>query len=243
MELEEIYAIERAYHDRMARNHLGAVSVKPHEVAPWNQVRKVMGEIDGKRILDLGCGFGREAIWLAKNGANVTGVDLSSQSIACAERDAMVEGVKIEFIISPAEELTFHETFDIVLFRASLHHFQDTSCIVKIAYESLKPLGLIVAQEPLAYNPIAIIGRRTLNKPTPTEHPFIFGELDTIFDSIFGSHESRYFCIFSPISIAFSRTGHNTLSSFSFKTLNCIDLLLLPMLKRWAWIQVIWATK
>lgn len=253
MKLDQIYEIERSYHDNLAKGFRaqsitldslhGSGSDGLTTLAPWLQVREVMGEIKGKRVLDIGCGFGSHAILLAKEGANVTGIDLSPESIACASRNAQEESVEIEFKVSSAEDLSFHRFYDIVLCRASLHHFWDVPSVVKIAYESLKPGGFIVAQEPLRDNPIAKIGRKTANKPTPTEHPFVIGELDSIFDSIFGSHESRYFCVLSPMSLVFSKMGLYTLSSISFKSLNCIDKLLLPYLKRWAWIQVIWATK
>ncbi|MCL4313710.1 MAG: class I SAM-dependent methyltransferase [Actinobacteria bacterium] len=50
------------------------------------------------KALDLGCGTGRNALWLAKQGFEVTGVDASSVGLAEAARQAEAEGVHIELI-------------------------------------------------------------------------------------------------------------------------------------------------
>ena len=46
------------------------------------------GGIDGKRILDIGCGTGLLSVKLAKMGADVTGIDISPEMITVAEQRA-----------------------------------------------------------------------------------------------------------------------------------------------------------
>ena len=57
-----------------------------------------LGDVNGKKILDVGCGSGLYAIYLAKAGADVTGIDFSSNMIALAENNARAEGVGARFM-------------------------------------------------------------------------------------------------------------------------------------------------
>jgi len=59
---------------------------------------ELVSTIPPGKALDLGCGTGRNSIWLAKQGFEVTGVDASSVGLAEAARRAEVEGVSIELI-------------------------------------------------------------------------------------------------------------------------------------------------
>ncbi|MFQ5554555.1 MAG: class I SAM-dependent methyltransferase [Acidimicrobiia bacterium] len=69
-----------------------------------------------RRVLDLGCGQGRNSIWLALRGHDVTGVDLSDVAIGHAADLAATAGVDIEFIA--ADLVTWQpeaDAFDLVL--------------------------------------------------------------------------------------------------------------------------------
>jgi cyclopropane fatty-acyl-phospholipid synthase-like methyltransferase len=68
---------------------------------------KLLGHIEGKRILDLGCGAGHNAIALARHGAKVIGVDESADQVAEARAAAEREGVKLELHHAPLAELAF----------------------------------------------------------------------------------------------------------------------------------------
>jgi malonyl-CoA O-methyltransferase len=49
-------------------------------------VREAVGDVRGLDVLDLGCGTGRHALWLAAGGATVTAVDFSAGMLAAARR-------------------------------------------------------------------------------------------------------------------------------------------------------------
>ncbi|MGA2837787.1 MAG: class I SAM-dependent methyltransferase [Acidimicrobiales bacterium] len=67
------------------------------------------------RAVDLGCGEGRNSIWLAEQGWEVTGVDFSSVGLAKAKRFASLWGVQVTWIESAVEEWTPQpEGFDLV---------------------------------------------------------------------------------------------------------------------------------
>ena len=57
------------------------------------------GRIPPCRAIDLGCGTGRNALFLAQNGFQVTGVDFASSAIAKARQKADAAGLKAEFIM------------------------------------------------------------------------------------------------------------------------------------------------
>ena len=63
------------------------------------------GRIEACSAIDLGCGTGANAIYLAQNGFEVTGVDYASAAIEKAKDRARAAGVKIEFILDDLTNL------------------------------------------------------------------------------------------------------------------------------------------
>jgi SAM-dependent methyltransferase len=61
-------------------------------------VRELAGRAPGGRALDLACGEGRNAVWLASRGWRVTGVDFSGVALARARQLAASRGVHVEWI-------------------------------------------------------------------------------------------------------------------------------------------------
>jgi len=81
----------------------------------------------GKRVLEVGCGIGTDTVNFARAGADVTAVDLSSESLRLAERRAEVMGVadRIRFQQANAEELTStldEAPYDLVYSFGVVHH-------------------------------------------------------------------------------------------------------------------------
>lgn len=88
-------------------------------------VREALGEVAGLAILDLGCGTGRHALWLARAGARVTAVDFSEGMLAQARRKPGAEAV--HFLAHDLRQpLPFadHE-FDRVVSGLVLEHLMD----------------------------------------------------------------------------------------------------------------------
>lgn len=82
----------------------------------------LLGEVAGKRILDVGCGEGGYTRRLARKGANVTGIDGSARLIDIAKRRAEKENLAIVFEVRNANSLygLGEGSFDIVLAAMSL---------------------------------------------------------------------------------------------------------------------------
>lgn len=66
----------------------------------------------GSRILDVGCGFGRHSIELAKRGFEVVGIDPSAAMLASAQQRADQAGVTVEWQQIAAEEFVTDKPFD-----------------------------------------------------------------------------------------------------------------------------------
>lgn len=75
----------------------------------------IEGRIEPGRAITLGCGLGRETIYLAKKGFEVTGLDFSPTAIKRARRKAIAEGVEVQFIVDDLTNLQdVSGTFDLI---------------------------------------------------------------------------------------------------------------------------------
>src|SRR5439155_11744717 len=87
--------------------------------------RAALGAVRGLTVLDLGCGTGRHALWLAGKGADVTAVDFSPDMLAEARRTPGAETVR--FVVHDLHEpLPFADgTFDLVVSGLVLEHLRE----------------------------------------------------------------------------------------------------------------------
>ena len=70
----------------------------------------------GCKLLDVACGSGQVALWAARDGVDVTGVDIAPNQIQRAQIRAAAEGLKARFVEGDAESLPFEDaSFDVVL--------------------------------------------------------------------------------------------------------------------------------
>jgi len=73
-------------------------------------------EIKGPTVLDIGCGDGGNAIYLASKGFDVTGVDVSTKAISIAKQNAKRAKVDVKFITLDAIKIgTLNKKFDTII--------------------------------------------------------------------------------------------------------------------------------
>lgn len=85
-----------------------------------------LGDVSGKRVLDMATGTGRAALALARRGAIVTGVDASREMLSVARTRAADAGLTIEFAEGDAHALVFADrSFDAVVCLRMLMHVPD----------------------------------------------------------------------------------------------------------------------
>jgi ubiquinone/menaquinone biosynthesis C-methylase UbiE len=104
------------------------------------------GEIKPGRVLDIGCGRGENAILLAMNGCEVTGIDLAKEAISDAKAKAKERRVKVNFTVGNVLQMDrlFKESeFDIVIDSGLFHVMADEERLlfVQQLYRVLKEGG------------------------------------------------------------------------------------------------------
>ncbi len=100
----------------------------------WRELEKLLPEFSGKRVLDLGCGFGWHCQYAINHGAqNVVGVDISQKMVN--EAKMRTESDKIQYVCMPMEEIEFpSDTFDVVISSLAFHYlrsFEDILARIK----------------------------------------------------------------------------------------------------------------
>ena len=74
------------------------------------------------KVLDIGCGEGKDAVFLARNGYNVTAFDISEQGLSKARELADHCGVKIDFFKADIRDFRLEADFDII-FSSGVFHY------------------------------------------------------------------------------------------------------------------------
>jgi ubiquinone/menaquinone biosynthesis C-methylase UbiE len=90
-------------------------------VVGWQEQGLVHGD-----VLDIGCGLGDNAVYLAQHGFNVTGLDISPTALITAERRAKDAGVDVKFAVADATKLEgYSAAFDTVIDSGMFHTLDD----------------------------------------------------------------------------------------------------------------------
>jgi len=177
---------EADFHDRWAseinEEEIDVISSFTGSTSPENRyLISFLGNLQGKRILELGCGAGENSIYFALQGANVTATDISEGMLEKTNRLAKKYGVKIDTHKMDAMNITFeNDAFDVVYAANTLHHV-DTPTAIHEIHRVLKPGGFMCTWDPLCHNPIINIYRRMATKVrTIDEHPLSINIIDSI---------------------------------------------------------------
>ncbi len=124
---------------------------KESEFRPLHQINPLrlawiegISSLTGKRVLDVGCGGGILSDAMAKSGADVLGIDLSTKALRVAQLHAMEvnsQGVQYREISAEALAVEQPASFDIVTCMEMLEHVPDPSLVVKACADLVKPGG------------------------------------------------------------------------------------------------------
>jgi SAM-dependent methyltransferase len=88
----------------------------------------------GKRVLEIGCGIGTDAINFIRAGADYTGTDLSEESVALTKKRLSIYGVNAEILHANGEELDLPKKFDLIYSFGVIHHSPNPRKIIERAH-------------------------------------------------------------------------------------------------------------
>lgn len=143
---------------------------------------RLLGDISGTRVLDLGCGAGRNAVALANAGGRVIAVDESADQIGEARAAVDAADVRVELHHAPLAELAFlrADTIDAAICVGALVHVADISRVFRQLHRVLRPEHaavisvphpLFAVVDPGADDPLAVRHSAFDLEPFPSDDP------------------------------------------------------------------------
>lgn len=171
---------------------------------------RVLGDVKGTRVLNIGAGGlggGKNTVWLAKQGADVVGIDITTEGLNITEKLARFNGVSVELRCESAENINCPDDyFDTILSYGVIHHL-DIEVGVRELYRCLKPGGALVVVEPWNGNPFLEFARNRLwypgKKRTEFERALNKDDLDLLTDS-FSDNQIVYFELVASLTRVFA---------------------------------------
>ncbi|MET3423871.1 SAM-dependent methyltransferase [Actinoplanes tereljensis] len=129
-----------------------------------------VGDLPPGRALDLGCGEGADAVWLARNGWQVTAADISGVALQRAAAHAAEAGVSVDFQQHNLEKTFPDGEFDLV--SAQFLHFWedfDREKILRRAAQAVSPGGVLLIEGHMDHGPFRHEGHQEIHFPAPDE--------------------------------------------------------------------------
>lgn len=139
--------------------------------APDDEVTLLPPDMDGLDAVELGCGTGYVAGWMARRGATVTAVDVSNEQLATARRLAAEYGAEITFLERNAEDTGLPDAaFDFAVSEYGAAIWCDPELWLPEAFRLLRPGGRLafLGSHPLAHAATPLSGAAadfTLHRP------------------------------------------------------------------------------
>jgi 2-polyprenyl-3-methyl-5-hydroxy-6-metoxy-1,4-benzoquinol methylase len=265
---ESVLDRERRFHDEWASGteaaKVGVRAAFEAITAPENRlILSLMGDLAGKRVLDVGSGLGEAAVYFAMRGARVTATDISPRMCQLARESARRQGLEIDTIVTPVERLEVPpDSFDFVYGANLLHHVTDIEATLAAVRRALRPGGRCFFWDPLAYNPVINVYRRMATEVrTEDEHPLRFGVLGQFRRHFVGVRHREFWLTTLALFVKYyvvdrvhpneERYWKRILDEDArrigwwFGPLQKLDSLLLrlPLVRRLAWNVVVWGER
>ncbi|HLD72435.1 MAG TPA: class I SAM-dependent methyltransferase [Candidatus Nanoarchaeia archaeon] len=206
---------------------------------------QLLGDIKDKRLLEIACGSGAQALFFCREGAELAAIDISEKSIS-ETRKVLTENNfrQVQVKKMDARALSFQEnTFDLVYFNSLLMHIkdEDQDKVIQESLRVLKPGGKLIFIETLKHWLFAFPYRTfsPYRHSRPEYIPFKF------LKKIQAKH--REFYLFSCFFLfLFFLIKNKRIVSKLFHALSRIDNFLMqviPPLRKLSWVTVAWIQK
>ena len=119
-----------------------------HDINPIriSYIEQQCAGLEGKKVLDIGCGGGILAEAMAARGAEVTGIDMAEASLEVARLHLLESGLEVDYQLTMAEQFCaeHRQQYDVITCMELLEHVPDPSSIIISAAQALKPDGRLL---------------------------------------------------------------------------------------------------
>ena len=162
---DDIERRDRELFDKIAAAYCRKDSARSSSIARQHrlmQTLKAVPEGESGNLLEVGCGAGYAARYLAGRFESYTGVDYSAELIRLADQENA--GPNVEFITANVKEFKPSKYPDIIFAIGVLHHLDDLEEAVVGIVNMLRPGGWLVANEPSPANPLVNLARKARKK-------------------------------------------------------------------------------
>ncbi len=177
----------RVYRSLLVRANIKKNLEETIKTDMWlNEAIGLLGDTQGRKILDCGCGMGSLGVYLTMRGAYIEGFDISWEMVKVARVNAEKNGVnaKCSFLCCSFENLPYREgSFDLAVGAYVLHHV-DVERAMRELHRSLTPGGKAIFIETWGKNPLLVwagkylAGRFGIAKyGTKYEHPITAADI------------------------------------------------------------------
>ena len=145
-----------------------------HDINPLrlDYINRLCGGLEGKRVIDVGCGGGILAESMAETGAQVSGIDMGEAPLSVAKLHGLESGVHVDYQHTTAEAMTEEHAgeFDVVTCMELLEHVPDPASTIAACTQLAKPGGSVffssINRNPKSYL-FAIIGAEYILRLLP----------------------------------------------------------------------------
>lgn len=203
---DDIFFEKYSHMDRSVKGLSGA--------GEWETLKRMLPDFQGKRVLDLGCGFGWHCQYAMENGAaSAVGVDISEKMLEEARKKNQY--TQVVYQRCAMEDIEFEEeSFDCVISSLAFHYLESFSDIAKKVYRYLAPGGDFVfsAEHPVftaygtqdwIYNEDGKIAH------FPVDNYFVEGKRDAVFlgEPVAKYHKTLTTYLNTLLKLGFTITG------------------------------------
>jgi len=146
------------YHQK---NHRYASVISRHNFTYWYILKflhhPLLGALQNKKVLDVGCGVGTLALYLSQYAKAVVGIDVSPRAISLARSAQQQCGIK-NIIFREGELRDFSSDFDLVLCTEVIEHIADDRTFAQLLASNLRKDGYLLLTTPNSKNVLNEIG-------------------------------------------------------------------------------------